>query len=653
MKSENTKTILLLVFILPLFAFFLREKVFASTLPVIISAIQTSGEETDDDFIELYNDSCEDIDLSNWKILRKTKSSAKQTSIGTLKKSIPAKGYFLWKNTKANTAGNPDYATKTYYLANDYSIALFDKTEKQIDSITWGANQNPFPNTSAYPNNLGDFEVLKRNVNNKLSVEKNYSPKNSSFTEATELVACQKNKPPESPKTYSDKIIINELFPAPSNNSGKEEFIELYNPDKKDNDLSDWILRDSSKSGKYIFPKNANIKATGFFVVYKKDFKFALNNSGGEKVFLFDPTEKEIAQASYSSSAKTDYAYAFDGSAWHWTPYFTPGEENIFAEMLSGKIKSDKKIYSGIYTNFEAISDKKAKKFTWDFGDGHKSYSQKTKHLYEKSGEYKASLEISGDGEDNLIEFQVKVEKFGKPKVHITSLFPNPAGKDTKNEWLEIINKTNKKINLKNWSIASGWKKLYNHPIRENFILKPGKSKKLMNDICAFSLGNEKSKIELRYPDRKVADKIKYNREKNPISEDELYQKIEKFGWKWQKTQTAKTIPSETENLPEVLSDSVSTENNPSDVELSANASLTKNLTLEIKQKRQLTLLFVKTKIDPEKFLAKNPRLFQKITLTTRFSTISAKEKKAPLFFSLSFFWKIINIQLNQAILKF
>ncbi len=649
----KTKIILLLVFALLLFAFFLKEKVFASAIPIIISAIQTSGDTTDDDFIELYNDSCEDIDLSGWKIFRKTKSSTKQISIGTLKKIIPAKGYFLWKNTTSNTNGGPDYATKTYYLADDYSIALFDKTEKQIDSITWGANQNPFPNTIAYPDNLDDFEVLKRNTSNNLSIKKNYSPKNSSFIETTEIALCQKNEPPQLPKTYSDKIIISELFPAPSNNSGKEEFIELYNPDEKNNDISDWILRDSSKNGKYIFPKNTNIKASNFFVVYKKDFKFALNNSGGEKVSLFDPTEKEIAQAGYSSSAKTDYAYAFDGSTWHWTPYYTPGEENIFAEIISGEIKKDKKIYSGIYANFEAASDKKAEKFTWDFGDGHKSYSRKAKHKYEKSGEYKASLKISGNGEDNLIEFQVKVEKFGKPKVRIISLFANPAGKDTKNEWLELINKTNKKINLKNWSIASGWKKLYNHPVREDFILKPGKSKKLMSDICAFSLGNEKSKIELRYPDGKVADKIKYNREKDPILEDELYQKIEKSGWSWHKIQTAKTTPSATKDLPEVLSDSVSTENNPSNIELPINVRSTKNPIWEIKQKRQIVLLFAKTKIDPEKFLAKNPGLLLKIAITTRFSNISTKEKKTPLFFSPSFFWRTINARLNQLILKF
>jgi hypothetical protein len=656
MENKNTKIILLvfLIFLL-LGIFYFKKTVLAITTPIIISAIQTSGKTTDDDFIELYNNSCKDIELTGWKILKKTKEATKPTSIGTLKKFIPAKGYFLWKNTKTNINGDPDYETKTYYLANDYSLALFDKNDRQIDSITWGENQNPFPDTIKYQNNLEVFEALKRNTDNKFSLEKNYSPKNSTFIEEKELAFCLKDDPPTE-KTYSDKIYINELFPAPSSNSDKEEFIELYNPDEKDNDISDWILRDSSKSGKYVFPKDTKIKATDFFVIYKKEFKFALNNSGEEKVFLLDPTEKEIAQVSYSSSAKTDYSYAFNGSDWHWTPHFTPGKENIFAELLSSKINKDKKIYADVYANFEAAANKKTKKFTWDFGDGHKSYLQKTKHKYEKADEYDASLKISGDGEDNLIKFKVKVEKFGKPKVRIISLSANPIGKDTKNEWLEIINKTNKKINLKNWSIASGWKKLSNHPIRKDFILKPGKSKKLINNICAFSLGNEKAKIELRYPDGKIADKIQYERKKDPILEDELYQKIEKSGWIWRKSPSNVTISSVTKNPPEILSTPVSMENietTPPNIELLTGTHSTKNPHWQIKQREQLLLLFAKSKIDSEKFITKNPNLFPKIRLKSHFISINMGEKSTDYPFSLSFFWKILNTRLNQIILKF
>lgn len=127
-------------------------------------------------------------------------------------------------------------------------------------------------------------------------------------------------------------------------------------------------------------------------------------------------------------------------------------------------------------------------------------------------------------------------------KISIVSLSPNPKGKDTK-EWIEIKNGTKKEINLKNWSVATGWKKLSNHPIRKDFKIKPGKSKKLTRKICAFILNNSKNKIELRDPFGETVQKIKYNRKKDKIEEDEIYQKIGKK-WNWDKSNTAVKISS-------------------------------------------------------------------------------------------------------------
>lgn len=634
--------------------------------PIIISAIQTSGTSSDNDFIELYNTTCKNIDLSDYKIKKKTKSGSTEISIGTLKKSIPAKGYFLWENIKDATIGVPDYTTKTYYLSDDYSIAIFDKNEKQIDSITWGENLNPFENTLAYANNPKKSEALRRSPNDIFTIKENYLPKNTSLIEIEEFDLCQKEDPPTE-KIYSDKIIINEFLPAPATASGDEEFIELYNPSEKNEDLSDWILRDGSKTGKYIFPSGTQLKPAAFLVVYKKDFKFALNNSGAEKVLLLDPTEKEISRVEYSSS-KTDYSYAFNGSTWHWTPRITPGKENAFSEIISGKIKKDKTIYAGVYAEFEVEASENSQHFTWNFGDGHKSYLKKTRHKYADSGEYAASLKITGDGEDNLINFTVSVEDFKKAKVRIISLSPNPKGKDSENEWVEIINKTKKRINLKGWSIATGWKKLYNHPIKKDFILKAGKSKKLTREICAFSLGNKQAKVELRYPNGKIADKLKYNRKDTSISEDELFQK-DKATWHWTEAtptkNTKKGIPQynateNTENMPEELS-AINLNNLPdeniekkevSEPATSINASnnlgkSTADPTWSAKQKVQLILLFSKSNIDPEKFLAKNQGRVLGISTTK-----SMIAKTTPIN-SFGQFWKKINAKLNQLISMF
>jgi hypothetical protein len=138
---------------------------------------------------------------------------------------------------------------------------------------------------------------------------------------------------------------------------------------------------------------------------------------------------------------------------------------------------------------------------------------------------------------------------------------PNPKGLD-KNEWVEIENKSKKKVNLESWSIATGWKKLINHPIREKFEIKPGKSKKLTKKICAFTLVNTKDKIELRSPNGETVQKIKYDHGKDSISEDELYSNVD-GKWQWLKTQTNTELSLTNTEITENTLPPSEEENNP------------------------------------------------------------------------------------------
>jgi hypothetical protein len=242
----------------------------------------------------------------------------------------------------------------------------------------------------------------------------------------------------------------------------------------------------------------------------------------------------------------------------------TPGKDNskksdcpILEEKknLALKITKDDDIYKNIYANFEVnyAGATEATKYTWNFGDGHKSYLQKTRHKYEETGTYQASITIRGDKKD-LQNFTVDVEDYLAPKVKIISLVPNPKGKDSK-ESIVIENKSKRKINLKGWSIATGWKSLINHPIREDFIVKPGKNSKLTKKICAFTLNNTQSKIELRYPNGNIAQKLKYNRKKDKIEDDEVFQRMDK-NWTWNKPQGG-TKENQNDTAPPAENDSL------------------------------------------------------------------------------------------------
>ncbi len=111
---------------------------------ILISEIQITGGsgKTDNDFIELWNPSGNDVDLSGWQLKKKTKSGT-ESSIRQFPDGlkIPAHGFFLWANSKDGFADSIQAdVNSTSYLSSDYSIRLYDKDDALIDSVAWGEN---------------------------------------------------------------------------------------------------------------------------------------------------------------------------------------------------------------------------------------------------------------------------------------------------------------------------------------------------------------------------------------------------------------------------------------------------------------------------------------------------------------------------------
>lgn len=549
MKNKNKREALFL-FVILLWAGFFGFTVTsaAKDTSVVINEIQIAGESPDDDFIELYNPGCKDLNISGWKLRKRTKSgtesSIKVTSKG---KIIKAKGYFLWINSKGTLSEKvePD-ETSQVILSENYSIALLDASGEIIDSLTWGASDKPFDNSFLFPANPEKNQSLKRK-NDDFEISNSPSPQNSDEIIEEELKKCI-TEPPLS-VVYSDKIIINELLPKPDseNNLYKEEFVELFNGGDNDENLTGWFLKD--RAGKLCDLSGETMGAGSFLVVKNNPDKkctLALNDTQGEFLGLYSPADKDrpVSSVSYEGSAKKGKSYSFDGEQWRWSQYLTLREDNLFNNLPIVSSKKENEIYVGVYAQFSAKGsdgDGEKLKFTWDFGDGHKSYLQNTQHKYAKTGNYTAILKVTDGNEDVLETFKIKVIKFPKIKFSIKELSANPAGLDTKEdgEYIVIKNESGKKINLKGWSIATGSKNLYNHPIIEDFVLKPGQSKKITRKYSKFALANQKCKIEIRYPNGKVAYKLKYDKDR--IAENEIYKKVD-GKWAWIRPQIDATL---------------------------------------------------------------------------------------------------------------
>ena len=136
-------------------------------------------------------------------------------------------------------------------------------------------------------------------------------------------------------QTYSlsNKIIINEIFPAPSASSGNEEWVELFNEGQEDIDLYLWQLDDIINGGSkpYTFPIGSIIKANDYLIMNKSQTKIALNNDNDD-VNLIDPENNIVSSTSYSN---VDYDYSWtrlNERSFVETPTITKDSANIFPE---------------------------------------------------------------------------------------------------------------------------------------------------------------------------------------------------------------------------------------------------------------------------------------------------------------------------------
>ncbi len=537
--------------------FFFSVSPAQATSSLILSEVATRGDTVTDEFIEIRNLSDAPIDLSGMQLRRRT-SSGNETSIKIFGSgaTVPAEGHWLF----AHSAGRyalpfADAEGSSSALADNNSIGLYSESGAGgalIDSVAWGTGALFVPETPRVANPSAGKSLTRNPTTLLWESDSPLTPTNSRGEVYLETAPT-----PDPVLPSLGPAHLNEVLANPKGDESAE-FIELYNPSDGPIDITGYRLRDASKTGEYTFPPESHIAASGYLVLERTISKLSLNNTN-ETLSLFDATGALVDTMTY---LKTKEGISLNSTETGWrggTP--TPGALNIVNTLPETKEKVPKKGYRGTAIPFDARgkdAEQSALKYTWDFGDNHKSYKEKTEHRYEKNGTYQVTLTTT-DGSDDVVEtFTLKISALPKPNVRITALVPNPSGKDSDAEWLVIENRGKKAIDLKDYGIATGWKKLSNHPIRESFVIPPKSERKLTREFSLFTLPNQKGKIELRAPDGKVLQDIKYKLPK-AVAEDVIYRKEKGKRWEWDET------PPKNESLSDTPDEDVSDETTPTE----------------------------------------------------------------------------------------
>ncbi|MFA5048025.1 MAG: lamin tail domain-containing protein [Patescibacteria group bacterium] len=297
------------------------------------------------EWVELYNATSSDIDLSGWTLTDNSSTSSLSgliTATGTDRFRV-----FEFNSGRLNNDGDIiTIKNSTGQVINRVAYGAWDDGNKSDNAPTPGENYSTARTTDGLNsnNNKNDFcETITptKGLANSITPRPNTSggTTNHAQTTTTNSTTTASTTATTTLATTTinyQGLIINEIFPDPKTDEQNNEFIELKNTGTSTIDLHGFSLSDKTTRKYLISDKAASstiVAPGGFLIVKKTQSKIALNNTGFESVRLFSPALVLIEQIDYLADSIEDKSYSRDNADdWFWVETPTPGVDNIITD---------------------------------------------------------------------------------------------------------------------------------------------------------------------------------------------------------------------------------------------------------------------------------------------------------------------------------
>lgn len=280
-----------------------------------------TGDDTKLEFIELYNDSDVDSDLSGWQ-LDDMADGGSSAFIIPQSTSISAHDYILFYSVQTKISMNND---------SDHVILMHPDGVISND-IEYDRSKEGYSYNYANMSNYQQSSTPTPGQENKITMP---TPTASPTPKPNPTP-----RPTLAPRVYdfTSKIFINEVYPNPPNEDAKNEFIEIINGENRTVSLAGWQLDDEEKgSTPYHFKNDDTISAKSSMVLYRTISKIGLNDEG-DSVRLIDPHENVIALITYGKAIKSLSYNRTEEGGYAWSDVITPNKKNIIGVHGEGRV---------------------------------------------------------------------------------------------------------------------------------------------------------------------------------------------------------------------------------------------------------------------------------------------------------------------------
>lgn len=283
-----------------------------------------SGEESTDEFIELYNSSNTTVDLTGWELSDSTSRNY------TISGSISAGQYVTFYREVSGVALNNSGDSIELYQPDGTLLDVVEYADSAEEDVSYALADDDewYWTTTMTPGRSNTITGITDSTEDSESSEEDEDTKNTDDIndEEDNLQGYD----------FSDHIELSEALPDPEGSDVTDEWIELHNTGSTAVDLYGWQVADPSKV--YTISESTELSSNGYLVLSVIDTGISLNNSG-DTITLYDPAGDIMDEISYTDS-ETGYSYARVSGSWNWTSSLTPGESNIITASAESETTS-------------------------------------------------------------------------------------------------------------------------------------------------------------------------------------------------------------------------------------------------------------------------------------------------------------------------